>query len=92
MISVLMRVEIDLEVLTDKGLIDGVLALEDKIYIIEFKYGKAGTKMDTLTNQAIKQIRAKNYEERFMNESRRRLLLGVGFVDKEMGYKLITEK
>ncbi len=89
MISVLMGVEIDLEMLTDKGRIDGVLALADKIYIIEFKYGKAGTKMDTLTNQAIKQIRAKNYEERFMNESRPRLLLGVGFVEKKMGYKLI---
>ncbi|MCP4699474.1 MAG: hypothetical protein GY862_21900, partial [Gammaproteobacteria bacterium] len=91
MISVLTGIEIDLEVLTDKGRIDGVLALEDKIYIIEFKYGKAGTKMDSLTTQAIKQIRAKKYEERFMNESRPRLLLGVGFVEKEMDYKLITE-
>ncbi|HEW97788.1 MAG TPA: AAA family ATPase [Beggiatoa sp.] len=91
MISILMGVEIDLEVLTDKGRIDGVLTLEDKIYLIEFKYGKAGTSMDTLTNQAIKQIRTKNYKERFMNESRPRLLLGVGFVEKEMGYKLITD-
>jgi len=90
MISVLMGVEIDLEVLTDKGRIDGVLTLEDKIYLIEFKYGKAGTKMETLTKQAIKQIRTKNYEERFMNESRPRLLLGVGFVEKELGYKLIN--
>jgi len=89
MISVLMGVEIDLEVLTDKGRIDGVLMLEDKIYLLEFKYGKAGTKMDTLTKQAIKQIRHKKYGERFLNESRPRLLLGVGFVEKEMGYKLI---
>ncbi len=91
MISILMGVEIDLEVLTDKGRIDGVLTLEDKIYLIEFKYGKAGTKMDTLTKQAIKQIRSKNYGERFLNESRPRLLLGVGFVEKELGYKLITD-
>ena len=90
MISVLMGVEIDLEVLTDKGRIDGVLTLEDKIYLMEFKYGKAGTKMDTLTKQAIKQIRDKNYGERFLNESRPRLLLGIGFVEKEMGYQLIT--
>ena len=89
MISVLMGVEIDLEVLTDKGRIDGVLALEDKIYLIEFKYGKAGTKMETLTKQAIKQIQDKNYGERFLNDSRPRLLLGIGFVEKEMGYKLI---
>jgi len=90
MISILMGVEIDLEVLTDKGRIDGVLTLEDKIYLIEFKYGKAGTQMETLTKQAIKQIRNKNYGERFLNESRPRLLLGVGFVEKELGYKLIN--
>jgi hypothetical protein len=65
MIAVLMGIEIDLEVLTDKGRIDGVLMLEDKIYLIEFKYGKAGTKMNSLTNQAIKQIREKNYQQRF---------------------------
>ncbi|HDN25531.1 MAG TPA: hypothetical protein ENG03_00240 [Thioploca sp.] len=82
-----MGVEIDLEVLTDKGRIDGVLALADKIYLIEFKYGKAGTKMDTLTNKAVKQIRDKNYGERFLNESRPCLLLGVGFVEKTIGYK-----
>ncbi|EDN68379.1 hypothetical protein BGP_3088 [Beggiatoa sp. PS] len=46
--------------------------------------------MDTLTKQAIKQIRDKNYGERFLNESRPRLLLGIGFVEKEMGYQLIT--
>jgi len=90
MILVLMGVEIDLEVLTDKGRIDGVLALADKIYIIEFKYGKAGTKMSSLTNQAIQQIKDKNYGERFLNESRPRLLLGVGFVEKKIGYQLVT--
>ena len=47
--------------------------------------------MDNLTNQAIKQIQDKNYEERFLNDSRPRLLLGVGFVEKEMGYKLVTD-
>ena len=91
MISILMGVEIDLEVLTDKGRIDGVLRLEDQIYLIEFKYGKAGTKMNTLTKQAIQQIQTKNYGERFLNEARPRLLLGIGFVEKEIGYKLITE-
>jgi len=90
MIAILMGVEIDLEVLTDKGRVDGVLTLEDKIYLMEFKYGKAGTKIDTLTKQAIKQIRTKNSGERFLNESRPRLLLGIGFVEKKMGYKLIN--
>jgi hypothetical protein len=91
MIAVLMGVEIDLEVLTDKGRIDGVLMLEDKIYLMEFKYGKAGTQMDTLTTKAIKQIEDKNYGERFLNDSRPLFKLGIGFVEKEMGYKLITD-
>ena len=90
MILVLMGVEIDLEVLTDKGRIDGVLAFEDKIYLIEFKYGKAGSKMDSLTNKALKQIKSKNYDERFLNESRPRVYLGVGFAGKEIGYQKLT--
>jgi hypothetical protein len=89
MIAVLMGVEIDLEVLTDKGRVDGVLALADKIYLIEFKYGKAGRKMDTLTKKAIGQIKDKNYGERFLNESRPLYYLGVGFAGKEMGYQLV---
>lgn len=66
-----------------------MLALADKIYMIEFKYGKPGTKMNTLTNQAIKQIQGKNYGERFLNDARPHYFLGVGFVEKEMGYQLI---
>jgi len=89
MISVLMGVEIDLEVLTDKGRIDGVLMLEDKIYLIEFKHGKAGTNMDTLTKKAIGQIRDKNYEERFLSDTRPRHLLGIGFAGKKIGYQLV---
>jgi len=88
MILVLMGVEIDLEVLTDKGRLDGILALEDKIYLIEFKYGKAGTDMDSLINKAIQQIKDKNYGERFLNDSRQCVFLGVGFVGKEIGYKM----
>jgi len=89
MILVLMGVEIDLEILTDKGRIDGVLALDDKIYLIEFKHGKSGTKMDSLINSAIKQIQKKKYNQRFLHESRRLVYLGVGFADKEIGYKKV---
>ncbi len=88
MVLALMGVEIDLEVLTDKGRVDGVLVFEDKIYVIEFKYGKAGTKLETLTKKAIKQIQKKKYAERFLNDQRKRILLGVGFVEKEIGYKI----
>ncbi|MDM8562792.1 AAA family ATPase [Candidatus Marithioploca araucensis] len=89
MILVLMGVEIDLEVLTDKGRIDGVLELENQIYLIEFKYAKAGSNMDRLTDKAIKQIQEKNYGERFLNDSRPRVVLGVGFTGKKIGYKKV---
>lgn len=89
MIAVLMGVEIKLEVLTDKGRVDGVLELPDKIYIIEFKFGKSGTKMDTLTKKAIRQIREKKYAEQYAHDSRPCWLLGIGFVDKEIGYELV---
>lgn len=91
MIAALMGVEIDLEVLTDKGRIDGVLEFADKIYVIEFKYGKAGSAMEALTEAAIRQIQAKKYAERFRNDARPRLLLGVGFSEKELGYQLVRE-
>jgi len=88
MISALMGVEIDLEKLTDKGRIDGVLTFDNKIYLIEFKYGKAGSDMEKLTNKAIEQIKDNSYGERFLNDTRQRIYLGVGFSGKEIGYKI----
>jgi hypothetical protein len=88
MIAVLMGVEIDLEVLTDKGRIDGVLEFDNKIYLIEFKYAEDGTNMDGLTNKAIKQIKDKNYGERFLNDLRQRVYLGIGVLGKEIGYQI----
>ena len=89
MIAALMGVDIKLEVLTDKGRIDGVLEFEDKVYVIDFKYGKAENDMETLTNKAIQQIQEKNYAERYRNDPRICFLLGVGFVEKEIGYKIV---
>lgn len=89
MIAALMGVDINLEVLTDKGRIDGVLEFEDKVYVIEFKYGKAGSDMETLTDKAVQQIQEKNYAERYRNDPRTCFLLGVGFVEKKIGYKIV---
>ena len=79
-----------MEILTDKGRIDGVLEFDDKIYLIEFKYAKTGKNMARLTNQALKQIKTKNYGERFLNDSRPRVYLGVGFFGKKIGYKKVA--
>jgi len=84
----LLGVKIDLEVLTDKGRIDGVLEFPDKVYVIEFKYGKKGNKMKNLLDKAIKQIKEKKYYERFMCENRKVIFLAVGFIEKETDYKI----
>lgn len=88
MIAVLMGLELRLEVLTDKGRIDGVLEFEDRIYVIEFKYGKTGTEMQTLLEKAIRQIREKQYADAFRADSRPCFLLGIGFVEKQIGYTI----
>jgi hypothetical protein len=88
MIAVLMGVDLRLEVLTDKGRIDGVLEFEERIYVIEFKYGKAGTEMQTLTEKAIRQVREKQYADAFRADSRPCFVLGIGFVDKQIGYSI----
>ena len=87
MIAALLGVEIDLEVLTDKGRIDGVLEFGEAVYIIEFKHGKAGSDLTDLTDKAIRQIQTKKYAERFRHDARKRILLGIGFAGKEIGYQ-----
>jgi len=88
MILTLMGVKIDPEVLTDKGRIDGVLEFSDKIYVIEFKYGKPGSSMEKLLEKAIKQIKERKYYERFLTEEKNLFFLAAGFVEKEISYKV----
>jgi hypothetical protein len=79
MILSLMGVKIDLEVLGDKGRVDGVLTLEDQIYIIEFKMGSC--------KEAIQQIKSRKYYQQFLNSDKEILLLGIGgFAQKELEY------
>ncbi|GAK50030.1 hypothetical protein U14_01255 [Candidatus Moduliflexus flocculans] len=92
MILALMGVDINLEVLTDQGRIDGVLECQRAIYVIEFKYGHAGSKMETLTAQAIRQIETTHYADRFLNDPRPCVLVGVGFIEKEIGYQTVCRK
>ena len=79
-------VQLLLEKETDKGRIDAVLELSDKVYIIEFKFAK-NTKVkqvSTLSRRALKQIKTKKYYEAYLGGTRRVLLLGLGFLDKEL--------
>jgi len=71
---------------TDKGRIDAVLVLPDKVYIIEFKFAaKTNIKQaSTLSRRALKQIKDKKYYEPYMETNKRVLLLGLGFLGSEL--------
>ena len=62
---------------TDKGRIDGVLECDNSIYIIELKIDTA--------EKALKQIKEKRYFEKYLNDGRKIILLGVGgFKDRNI--------
>jgi hypothetical protein len=77
----LIGADIQGEVLTDKGRIDGVIELEDKIYVVEFKTGNV--------SEGMKQIKSRKYYEKYITSSKRVLALSVGgFNDKNVRYLL----
>ena len=79
MVLSLMGAQIDLEVLSDKGRVDGVLTLDKQIYVIEFKMGTA--------KGAMSQIKARRYYEQYLNSGKEVLLLGIGgFAEKTLEY------
>ncbi len=82
LILTLLGVRANLEDSTDKGRIDCILELGNKVYVIEFKYGEKGT-MDYLINQAMTQIDNHKYYESFEGSGKEVWLLGVGFLVKE---------
>ena len=75
---------------TDKGRIDAVLELPDKIYIIEVKFAaqSKAKQASTLSRRAIKQIRDKQYYQPFLSKEKRILLLGLGFLEKQLHGRL----
>lgn len=75
-----------LEKETDKGRLDAVLELPDKIYILEFKFG-AGTRVKnvrTLSRQALAQIEKKQYFQPYLGGGKKIILFGIGFLDKAL--------
>jgi hypothetical protein len=75
------------EKITNRGRIDAVLQQNEVAIVAELKY-HATTKMDTLLNNAIAQIREKRYYEQFID--RKVILLGIAFSGKEVGCRIET--
>lgn len=75
-----------LEKETNKGRLDAVLELPDKAYILEFKFG-SGTRVKnvrTLSRQALAQIEKKQYYQPYLGSSKKIILFGIGFLNKEL--------
>ncbi len=64
------------EDITNQGRIDLSVFIEDKIYIIEFK-------MNTNKDNALKQIKEKNYAQKYINDNKDIYLVGIEFDEKE---------
>jgi ATP-dependent exoDNAse (exonuclease V) beta subunit len=71
-IFMLIGLTIDAEVSTNQGRIDCVVQTNDKIYIIEFK-------LNGSCDDALQQILAKNYAQKYQASDKQRVLLGVEF-------------
>ena len=89
MLMMLVGVRIKSEESGSMGRADVVLQLSDKVYIIEFKYGKSGT-MKALLNKAMQQIEDNQYTAAFEGDNRSILKLAIGFLEKSRKGK-VTE-
>jgi hypothetical protein len=63
------------EELTNNGRIDAVIRFSDKIYIIEFKFDESQNK----SNEALEQIKEKEYALKFLVENKKIYGIGVSF-------------
>jgi hypothetical protein len=70
---------------TNRGRMDAVLLQPGLAVVAELKYHTT-TKINTLLDQAIAQIREKRYYEQFLD--RKVILLGIAFSGKEVGCRI----
>lgn len=77
MIASLTGIDIEAEVNTNIGRIDGIIEFSDRLYIIEFKYNKTAS-------AAIDQINLKKYAERYNTSNKKIILMGVNFTREKI--------
>ena len=79
--------KIDAEIPTDKGRIDAVWTWEERVVITEIKYKTKGQATPLLT-EAMHQIHARRYYERYTGENKRIALLAIAFTGKEVACRM----
>ncbi len=77
MVMYMSRIQMESEVNTNVGRIDGVIEFSDKIYIIEFKYNLP-------PEDGLKQIKEKKYYEKYLSSGKRLIMIGVSFTKEEI--------
>ena len=77
MVMYMSRIQMESEVNTNIGRIDGVIEFPDKIYIIEFKYNLPA-------EDGLNQIKQKKYYEKFLSSGKRLIMIGVSFTREEI--------
>ncbi|MDR1522843.1 MAG: ATP-binding protein [Endomicrobium sp.] len=79
-------IEVNSEVLTDKGRIDVVLKHKDFVVVVEIKYSKGNNKVKGMIKEAMEQIRTKKYYEKYVGSDGNRnkvVLLAIGFSENK---------
>lgn len=87
LIMELTGIEMDLEVSTNKGRIDGVIEFEKVIYIIEFKYLADNKNVEELLNTAITQIKTKEYFAPYLKKGKSIKYLAIAINKESVEYK-----
>jgi hypothetical protein len=85
--AMVMGINTESEISTNKGRIDAVWKLKDAIIIIEVKYS-ARKSTATLLTEAMAQIDDRGYYEPYLADDRRIVLLAVAFAGKKIGVKI----
>lgn len=84
--------EFDAEVLVSGGRVDGILELEDKVYVFEFKYkkcdeGETEAKKELLFQSALdegmKQIKEKGYDKKYSGSGKCVYLVAMAFLGRD---------
>lgn len=77
MVMYMSRIQMESEVNTNIGRIDGVIEFPDKIYIIEFKYNLPA-------EDGLNQTKQKKYYEKYLSSGKRLIMIGVSFTRDEI--------
>ncbi|MFH0733232.1 MAG: PD-(D/E)XK nuclease domain-containing protein, partial [bacterium] len=87
-IMLLMGAKIDVEKITSKGRIDGVIEYDDIIYILEIKHIKEKSNIQNLLNSAITQIKEKEYFAPYLSKGKEIKFIALAVNDNNLEYKI----